>query len=504
MKLSNNVTVTSNGMQAYKSTLSSVLDLFASGASYRHSSSAISQMVRDAYVQDPLATLRCLFYLRDIRGNGAGGQGERNVFRSGIRTYAELDHDRFVRSDIIRHIPTYGRWDDLFCLFGVSDLLDANIIRMIKNQLHADMVELQSKGAEAKISLLAKWMPSCNTSSAATRALARKIYKKLGMSEKAYRKMLVALRRHIDIVESRLSVRDYTFDYGSLPSCAALKYRKAFYANDGERYKKYVGDLRAAIVSGDRSVKVNVDTLYPYDIVSKFTRYSNPDSHESLQLDNMWRSLPNYFGEAAHANWLAVVDVSGSMMSPANPRPMDVAIALGLYIAEHNRGLFHGKMITFSESPSLVEVDDSWSLKQKVEYIENMPWGYNTNLESVFMLVLNAAVENSLPASEMPEALVIISDMQFDSCVSGANNVSVYHMIKMRYAAAGYKMPKLVFWNAALRGYGNVPITKHEHGAILVGGCYPGMFEQILTGNAPESFMYDVLNAERYAPIVLE
>lgn len=504
MKECRNSTTTTNGMSACRSTLSALLDLFSGGAVLRKTPADVPQAVRAAYREDKLGTLRCLFYLRDIRGNG--GQGEREVFRAGIRTVAELDTELFLRSGIIRHIPDYGRWDDLFALFGVSAALDSAITTLVAEQLKADQATLAEQGQKASISLLAKWMPSCNTSSAATRALARRLYRALGLSEKQYRQTLVALRRQIDVLETRLTRRDYTFSYSTVPSNAGVKYRKAFMKNDGERYRAYVESLHKELfvenyVVEEAEPKVNVRTLYPYDIMNKCRE--NASELELLQLDNMWRSLPDYFGEADGANWLAVVDVSGSMFSGGNPSPVDVAMSLGLYVAERNTGIFKDKLITFSASPSLVEVDPAWPLHQKVEYMLGMEWGMNTNLEAVFDLVLRSAVQAHLPAEQMPRCIIIISDMQFDYCVQGAGNPTACQMIAQRYAAAGYTMPRLVFWNAARCNYGNVPITRDAQGTTLIGGCKPGMFEQILSGKTPEHFMLSVLNSDRYQPITL-
>ena len=500
------MTTTTNGMEAYKSSLNSVLDLFAKGASYRKSANAIPTMVRDAYLEDKLATVRCLFYLRDIRG----GQGEREVFRKGIHTVAELDPKTFINSNLISHIPTYGRWDDLFCLFGVHNELDEQIINLITLQLTEDVANYKE---DKPISIMAKWLPSVNTSSKKTRMIAKKLVKALGITEKIYRKTLSKLRKRINILETYLTNKDYTFDYSTVPSNANMKYRKCFYEKDGERYRKHVEAVTDAFESGDTTAKVkdNVKTLYPYEIVGKFMsncswcwNSPNLDKIEKQRLENMWKQLPNYFsGESGKKNWLTVIDTSGSMLSGSNPSPMEVAISLGLYIGERNTGIFKDKFITFSERPSFVTVDSKWKLETKIKHIVEKSIIANTNLERVFRLVLDAAVSHDLPKSEMPEAIVIISDMQFDSCVEDGNNPTAYKMITEMYNDAGYPVPKIVFWNVAQQDYGNLPVTQHKHGAVLVGGCKPGLFEQILAGKTPLDFMMQVLNGERYSSIVL-
>lgn len=509
VKETDNATYTENGMSAYKSSLNKVLDLFAKGASHRKSSNVIPTMVREAYLEDKLSTVRCLFYLRDIRG----GQGEREVFRKGIREIAEIDTRNFIISNIITHIPTYGRWDDLFCLFEISDTLDKQIIELISEQLKSDIIEYNKNKENAKISILAKWLPSVNTSSRKTRRIAKKIYTAMGVTERQYRKTLSYLRKQIGILETYLTNKDYTFDYSTIPSNANMKYRKCFHEKDGERYRKHVEAVTKVLETGDTTAKVkdNVKTLYPYEIVGKFMgnccwgwNSSNLPQTDKQRLENMWKQLPNYFGEeSAHKNWLTVIDTSGSMLGYSKPSPMEVAISLGLYIGERNTGIFKDKYITFSEHPSFVTVDSKWKLETKIKHIVENSIVANTNLERVFSLVLDAAVAHDLPKSEMPEAIVIISDMQFDSCVEDGNNPTAYNMIAEKYRVAGYALPKLVFWNVAQSDRGNLPVTKHKHGAILVGGCQAGLFEQILSGKNPEDFMLKVINAERYLPITL-
>jgi hypothetical protein len=506
IKETDNATTTTNGMSAYKSSLNKVLDLFAKGASHRKTANAIPMMVRDAYLEDKLTTVRCLFYLRDIRG----GQGEREVFRKGIHTVAELDPKTFINSNLISHIPTYGRWDDLFCLFGVHDELDEQIINFVTLQMTEDVANYKE---DKPISIMAKWLPSVNTSSKKTRMIAKKLVKALGITEKLYRKTLSKLRKRINILETYLTNKDYTFDYSTVPSNANMKYRKCFYEKDGERFRKHVDAVTKALDSGctNPTVKDNVKALYPYEIVGKFIgdcswrwHSSNLPQTEKQRLENMWKQLPNYFsGESGKKNWLTVIDTSGSMLGFAKPSPMEVAISLGLYIGERNTGIFKDKYITFSEHPSFVTVDSKWKLESKIKHIVENSIIANTNLERVFSLVLDAAVSHDLPKSEMPEAIVIISDMQFDSCVEDGNNPTAYEMITKKYRDAGYPVPKLVFWNVAQADKGNLPVTQHKYGAVLVGGCKPGLFEQILSGKTPVDFMMQVLESERYNVITL-
>lgn len=510
-----NVTVTEKGMTAYKSTLSKVLDLFQDGFSYRRNPESVSQLIREAALEDKNLTLRCLFYIRDIHE----GQGEREVFRSGMRTFLSLYPEA---SHVLNLIATgekqYGRWDDLVALIGISDKIDKEIFTIIANQLNRDQINVANENFE-KVSLLAKWLPSCNTSSAKTRALGAKVWRGIGFKdERTYRLILSGLRKAINIVESKISTKDYSFDYSKLPSLAINKYKKAFLRHDSERYIKYNNDLnnvlRDVVLDSVPNVKINTATLYPYDVVRPILRnmewnYSSGaytytykgEETFALQADSQWRSLKNYFeGAAGNHNWLAVVDTSGSMFDSHGPHvaSIEVAASLGLYIAEHNNGIFKNQFITFDSTPKFMTVDDKWSLVEKLNYIASAPWGGTTNIEKVFDLVLNAAVKHKISEEEMPESIVIISDMQFDEATT---NSDALQMIRHKYEAAGYKCPKLVFWNACARYATSKPVTRGKSGVILVGGCKPGLFEQILASKSPEDFMLDVLNSPRYSVI---
>src|SRR5690606_11972890 len=163
-----------------------------------------------------------------------------------------------------------------------------------------------------------------------------------------------------------------------LPSKAGMIYRQAFLRNDNERYTDFLDKLS----SGEK--KINSSTLYPYEITSKAMRtFSN---QETQLLDGMWKNLPDYIGDKKE-NSIAVVDVSGSMSG----RPMEVAISIGLYLAERNEGVFHNNFFTFSERPQLVTVKGT-NIVEKVQNMRRADWGYSTNIESVFNQILDVAV----------------------------------------------------------------------------------------------------------------
>lgn len=477
---------TENGALTNKSTRSDCLDLFATvGALRCQSENEIIARFTRAFSEDRDLAVKTLFYARDVRG----GLGERRVFRVIIGRLAQNEPAALKKN--IKYFAEYGRFDDLLCLLHTK--CEGEAVRVIKEQLDAD---IKSLGRGEDVSLLAKWLPSENASSKAARENARYLMRKLGYTERRYRKTLVALRNKIRIIENNLRERDYTFDYSKQPSRAMKKYRAAFYRNDRERYTEFL----QKVSSGD--VKLHADTLYPYELVLPYlqrnTRCFMRDitDEEKQYLNATWKSLPHF---GTDENALAIVDTSGSMYWSDPPLPAAVALSLGLYFAERNKGAFANHFIEFSSHPRLIELKGE-TFADRLRYACTFCEIANTNLEAVFDLVLNAAVRNNVPQNELPKKLVIISDMEFDFCVynAGATN---FDNARQKYAAHGYDLPEIVFWNVESRSR-NLPVTMNENGVALVSGCTPRLF-QMVEGDlsTPYELMLEILSAERYEKI---
>ena len=230
LKRALNTAYTENGAVSNATTLSDCLDLFATVGGLRSAGEGdITARFLRAYAENPELSMKLLFFARDVRG----GLGERRFFRVALRWLSE-NHPGSVRKNI-GFIAEYGRWDDLLSLIGTPCEKDA--FDVIRSQLSRDLAALEAGG---EVSLLAKWLPSVNTSNAETVKCGKKLARYLGMSDAEYRKTLVRLRARIRIIENNLRERDYTFDYSKQPSRALYKYRKAFMRNDGERYEAFL------------------------------------------------------------------------------------------------------------------------------------------------------------------------------------------------------------------------------------------------------------------------
>ena len=486
LKQEANMTLTENGAVTYASTGSECLDLFATiGALRRESDEEIIIRFMRAFTENPDTAMKLLFFARDIRG----GLGERRVFRVIMNWLAAHEPDS-VRKNI-DYIAEYGRYDDVLTLMNTP--CEKKMLSSIKTQFDKDLTAL--KNGEP-VSLLAKWLPSINASSAVTVANAKRIVRAFGLTDAAYRKALTALREQIRIIENNLREMDYTFDYEKQPSKALYKYKKAFHRNDGERYAQFL----AKVEKGDATL--HADQVAPYELVAPYLNghgrsfMRDITQQEKQTLNATWSSLPDF---GSDENALAVIDTSGSMYWDGKPLPAAVALSLGLYFAEHNHGVFRNHFIEFSARPQLIEIKGE-TFADKLRYVASFNEVANTNLEAVFDLVLNAAVKNRVSQEQLPAKLIIISDMEFDACVSNASAVN-FKNAQAKYEACGYKLPQIVFWNVASRNK-QQPVTQNEQGVALISGATPRIFSMV-AGNAlsPYTFMMEVLRSERYATI---
>lgn len=484
LKNDTNLTLTENGAVTHKSTMNAVYDLFALGSAYRQrSDNDVLTLFSAAFEEDRDLALKCLFYIRDIRG----GQGERRFFRLCFHWLA-VRYPEIARKNL-EYLSEYGRYDDMwYSTFGTP--LEKDTLKFIKDLLTLDI------SCKAP-SLLAKWLPSENASSSTTKHYARMIKNYLGMTSKQYRKTLSYLREKINIVERLMSLGEWDkIEFDKIPSKAGIKYKNAFARRDmiAKKYETF---------AKSENTKVNAKTLYPYEVVEKAERcwsYSM-DNVDRLMVNKYWANLADYFNGKTF-NGMVMADTSSSMTWGSSPRPIDIAVSLALYCADKAQGPFHGNFITFESNPHFMETKGH-DFVDKVRNIYRAPWGGSTDVEVAFDLMLNTAIRHKCSSDEIPENLIIVSDMEFNSCVTssryGTSNATLMERIAAKWSAAGYTMPKLIFWNVNARN-DNIPM-KAKDGITFVSGASPVIFEMIMSGKTSIDLMLDKLLSDRYAVI---
>lgn len=467
MRAKKTIARTKNGAVTNATSLNSVLDMFfLAGASRNMSERDIINLFVKAYGHDKSLALKCLFWARDVRG----GAGERRFFQI-IWNYLLKTYPKDVQH-LIPLVPEFGRWDDLF---------------NNRETLHYAIPTIQV-GLAQRNGLLAKWLPRKGL-------IAAQLRDGLRMSPRTYRKTIVGLS---NTVEQKMCKNEWQLiEYPSVPSVAINKYRAAFYRNDEKRFTDYIESVK----KGEKSI--NAGAIFPHTLVRAM--YNGGDREA---IEAQWNALPNYM-EGSTDRVLPVCDVSGSM-SFGDGIPMDVSLALGVYISERNEGPFKDAFMTFSAKPELHVTKGT--LFQRLSQIRTANAGYNTNLIATFELILQTAITNKIPQSQMPTKVLVISDMEFDGSsaynsglqkASSQKFLSNYDIIESHYRRAGYAMPSLVFWNVNGRQE-NVPAVANNK-VGLVSGFSPAILKSILAGEiySPIDLMLRTIESDRYANIGL-
>jgi len=443
--------LTANGALTNSTSLNAVVDMFfLAGASRRMSEQEIINVFVKAYNEDPNLAVKCLFWARDVRG----GAGERRFFQV-IMKYISENYPSVFEFNI-RLTPEYGYWKDVFSVLTPN----RTVLDWISEQLN-----------NPNNGLLAKWFPRRGVWFSS-------MHKHLGMTPKEFRKMIVEKTK---VVETAMCNKEWdAIEYSKIPSQAFQKYKRAFSRNDESRFNNFI----SAVVKGE--AKVNSSTLFPYQLYQSYIK--GLDKNSVLA---QWINLPDYVGEGS---FLPVCDVSGSMLG----LPMEISVSLGVYLSERNKGLFRDAFITFSEDPKLQYL--TGNVIERFNQLSRAEWGMSTNLQAVFDLVLNKAIEYRLSQSDLPETILIISDMEFNSACRNRTN---FEVIQDKFEAAGYKMPKLAFWNVNGRE-GNVPVSADTKDVALISGASPAIVKNVLAGKdfTPKGIMLETLLSERYEKIL--
>lgn len=490
-----NVSITENGAMGYKTSGSALLDINYKVSSLRkfHDCKVASEFAK-VYFENKILACQWLFFAGDVRK----GMGERRLFRVGYRFVAQADPE--IAEKLIPLVAEYTRWDNLFMLVGTR--VERKMIDYVKNQFFLDL-ENEKKGKS--ISLLAKWMPSVNSKNEGIKTLAKIFVKEFGFTQKEYRKALSTLRSALKIVEKDMSNKEWgKIDYEAVPSRANILYRIAFLRNDEKRRKEFLSSLQKG------EAKINASVLYPYEIIKQYRKgqiyfYRQPLEFQP-DLEELWKALPNFAKNVE--NTLCVLDGSGSMtfqVGKTGVTALDVAQSLAFYFAERFEGEFKNTYITFSTEPKLVNLKKCKTLRDKMEKAYHYDDACDTNIQKVFELILDTAIKHKMKQEDLPKNLLILSDMEFNSCVTGNSwegfkkaDVRLFEYIAKQFAEYGYKLPKLIFWNINSRTC-TIPVKENESGVVLVSGFSPAIAEMLFTQDIdPLKILLKHLNSERY------
>lgn len=463
-----NLTETTNGAKAFKSTLNANLDFYGKSGNIGADPVILAEMFESAYMENSDLAVRNLLNMRDVRG----GKGVRDNFRKMLPYLLEHGIGNSTLSTVLVKVVELGRYDDLFSVYNHSDNVSEVIENIFISHLNSD-----------NPSLVAKWTP-LNQKDETSKKFMKALRKKLGFNHKQMRKFIVSKR---NVVETKMCENLWSeIEYKTVPSQAMRIYKKAFGKNDEVRFGEYIDRVN----SGEE--KINAGTLYPHEVLG--SRSKVVDDVAIAQ----WNALPNFIKDGV--SMLPMIDTSGSMTCSAygSYDCLDIAVALGLYLSERNKSVFKDTFLTFNHKPEFINLSKVKGISERKRKTYNADWGGNTNIGAAFEMILSAAKTNNLTSDDLPDYLVVLSDMQFDTW---SGNFPVSEEALLEFEKAGLKIPKMIWWNLS-SSYENNPVTFDQKGNAFVCGFSPSVMKALLAVEledfTPENIMLQDLMQDKY------
>jgi|LauGreSuBDMM15SN_2_FD.fasta_scaffold25965_1 Mg-chelatase subunit ChlD len=432
-------------------------------------------------------------------------------------------------------VHQYGSWKDIkyFCEYCRSHGADVThpliqyAIRLTNEQLKQDYANLESNATG--ISLLARWTPREKSSfgwlyqSFATDYFSQYMdtanthtrhIKATLKCKTEYRKVLSSLNKQLDTLQIKQCGKKWSkIDFNRVTSISNTKQKKAFlnikkngeirHSDDEDRIV-CAENFRARI---KKAVDGEVEMKGKRVGMADFTKQAldliiHPNDDEINLLNSQWRDNSSQNG--ALGNFIAMVDVSGSMAGD----PMNVAISLGIRISEKSK--LGKRVMTFSSTPTWVNLEGYNDFVSQVEFLKLAPWGMNTNFYAALDMILDAIIVNKLSPEDVQDmVLVVLSDMQMDAGDS-CNKEVLYEKMKDKYETAGirvhgkpYKPPHILFWN--LRSTSGFPSLSSQPNCSMMSGFSPALLNlfcdqgmDALQSCTPWSMLEKSLENQRY------
>lgn len=445
----NTFTYTENGATQLRTTGKACLDLFAEVGSARNmalsSPDVLQAMFLEAWKSDPTTAFCIALWARSVRL----GAGERAVSRVLLKAAHQL-----APQALRAHLDLFAELGSYKDYVWVADEFP---------ELRDDVVAIFADGVMNDNHLACKWLPRRSKLYAEVRA-------RTGLTNREFRQRVARASTTVEQLLCARRMEDVQYD--KLPSQAFNRYKRLFAREDGERLKQVITQK-----------KLNAGALYPHEVFAAwFKGQCRAMSEDMLStiIDAQWRSLPNMMPEGA--SFLPVLDTSGSMTWGRSINPRDVAYPLALYCAERLSGPFRNRIVTFSSRAQFIELPENATTLQRMKHLDSYDIVENTNIVSVFELLLARAKSAKCPAEAMPRCVLLLSDMQFDS--GAYYDITLMDELRVRYKYAGYEFPAIVYWNLDATNTG-VAASALDNCA-LVSGFSPRLLKAVFDGNVSD------------------
>jgi len=399
------------------------------------------------------------------------GAGNRSAFRECLRWLAETDPKWIIAN--INQIPELGRWDDLRSLFGT--------------EAEALAIDMWAKAIIRKDGLACKWVDLKKDKSLIKAVRKEKKIKDIG----EFRRLVSDARKNV--VERKMCSKAWNdIEYPHVPSVAMSRYTKAFNKHDETGFAKF----KEKVQKGE--AKINAGVLFPHDL----TRLIMADGGDTIIADEQFKAMPNWVGDSK-LRIMVLCDTSGSMTSNigGSVEAWHVSTSLALYCSDRIpvESPFHKKFIQFCSESKLSDwkghtFSEAYGKGKNPMGNRNLDrwaerWGIfdgavgTTRIDTALDMLLNHATMFGATNEQIPNMLLIVSDMQFHGAGESRygdndNSKTVVEDRLQKWEAAGYNRPKIVYWNTA--GLAGAPATVIHKDVGLVSGFSPSILDAVL------------------------
>lgn len=280
--------------------------------------------------------------------------------------------------------------------------------------------------------------------------------------------------------------------YKNVASTCMKTNKKLFIKHDTAGFSKYLVDVARGKAS------ISGATLLPHSLLGEALQFGKRGGHDSelMVIEGQWKTMIETLKESgALENSLAVCDVSGSMgsfhyntFSEKHVSPIFPSVALSIVLAQIAPEPWANSFITFSATPQIVKIDPTAGLVETANNMVTTQWDMNTDFNAVFTkLLLPMAIQHKLAPEDMIKRLFVFSDMEFDesSAIPGDEWKTEHEKVVEAFAAAGYTVPEIVYWN--LQGArGAKPVLGDREGVAMLSGFSSNMFKVFMEGGEIE------------------
>lgn len=475
---------TEKGAISHATSGSGLLDYFSKSATYRERE--LSKTFADMgkiWAESPIIALQIIFYNRLISRKITGslttkkvqnGQGNRSEFRNAITWLARYHKETLAKN--LWLIPMVGTWKDLWH----TDLIN-EIDRTATYQLIEDGLANDNQRA-----LIAKYLPrirsksnTYNTRHKELNQFAFGLLKKLNWTPKYYRKFKASGQAH-DFQRKMCKNQWDQLKFNEIPGKALFQFVNKVGKDDQSTFQRH--GIEQNYVDWILTQPTAKFTGYVYELMNAVT--PKMSLAQKLTLDKQFDGLIQLAkqDQKISENVWCALDTSESMKAKvANTSAFDICISLGVYFSTLNEGAFKDQVIMFDQMSRTMKLQGSFSDKVLQIQSKTIAWG-STNFQSVIDEVVRVRQSNpSIPVSDYPSTLVVVSDMQFDPTEDLQTN---YEKAMSKLRAVGLPKIRIVWWWVTGRGQ-DFPNQIDDEGVIMIGG-FDGSILSTLIGEEPK------------------